>query len=60
MFKKIAKYMFKGNFNFGKVGGTLGNFESGGTLEKLLGGTVGAHPGEPLGASTIAPPLYIE
>ena len=57
MFKEIAKSNLKGKFKFWKCGGTLGNFESGGTLVNLLGGTVGPGPGEPLGPVYRAAPL---
>ena len=59
-FKEIAQSNFKGQFYFWKLGGTLGNVESGGTLGNLLGGTVGAHLGEPLGAQDRAAPLETE
>ena len=38
----------------------LENSESGGTLVNLLGGTVGAHPGEALRPKNRAAPLDIE
>ena len=60
MFKEIAKSNLKGKFNVWKLWGTLENFESGGTLGNLLGGTVGAHLGEPLGAQDRAAPLETE
>ena len=51
---------FEFNFKFLKFGGTLENLNFGGTLVNLLGGTVGAHLGEPLGPKNRAAPLDIE
>ena len=49
-----------GNAEKLEPGGTLGNVNVGGTLVNLIGGRVGAHPGEPLGPKNRAVPLDIE
>ena len=43
---------FESNFILGEFGETSGKIKSGGTLGNLLGRTVGAGPGEPLGPGT--------